>query len=58
MTFELSREDYQTLLLALGMAAGTASREGDDRLFRAFTRLANTVNKDNPDWTPYEVPTS
>jgi hypothetical protein len=23
----------------------------------SFLRLANEVNKDNPAWTPYEVPT-
>jgi hypothetical protein len=53
--FELSKGDYQLLLLALGMATGLASRE-NRALMNDLFRFANTINKDNPDWTPYEVP--
>ena len=42
--------------LMLGYATGYASKEGDPMLFRMFLRLTNAVNRDNPDFTPYEVP--
>jgi hypothetical protein len=55
MKIELSQEEHQLLILALGMASGVALRDGDAPLFRALQRLANTVNKDNPNWKPYAV---
>lgn len=50
---ELSRTEFDLLLLALGLAAGTVK---DHKLFNNLLRLANAVNKNNPAWTPYEVP--
>jgi hypothetical protein len=58
MKFELTHEEHQMLLLALGMAAGVASRDGNTLLFNRLIALANTVNKGNTEWTPYEVPRS
>jgi hypothetical protein len=55
MKFELTHEEHQRLILALGMAAGVASRDGNTALFHRLIALANTINKDNPDWTPYKV---
>jgi hypothetical protein len=55
-TVQLSEDEYEGLLLMMGYAAGAAEREGDKRLSRCFLRLANAVNRDNPSWTPYEVP--
>jgi hypothetical protein len=56
MKFELNKEDFELLLISLGVAAGVATRDGNPVLFLRFLKLANTINKDNPDWTPYEVP--
>lgn len=53
MKFELSREDFELLLLALGIATG-ACRE--PRLANRLIQLADTINKGNPNWTPYGVP--
>ncbi len=55
MTFQLSEDDYLTLLFALGYAAGAASKE-DTKLMWSFIRLTNAINKDRPGWTSYETP--
>ncbi len=52
MTFELGQDDFDTLLLALGVASGSASRQ-NITLARRFLRLANTINKNNPNWISY-----
>jgi hypothetical protein len=51
----LNRADFESLLLALGVAAGASFRDGQKTLAERFIRLANTVNKDNPAWTPYQT---
>lgn len=53
--FQLSEEDYEALLLLLGYACATAHEQNNRLLARRFLRLANTINKDNPQWTPYEI---
>jgi hypothetical protein len=55
MKIELSREDYEVLLLALGIATGVSMRDENRELANRILALTNTVNKDNPDWTPYDV---
>ncbi len=55
MTFELTPEQHELLIFALGIAAG-ASSLGSTPLAEKILRLANAVNKDNPRWHPYEVP--
>ena len=55
-TITLSDDGFDSLLLMLGYAAGSANKDGNTALFCTFVRLANEVNKDNPRWTPYEVP--
>jgi hypothetical protein len=52
---ELNQDDYDLLLIALGMATGVAAREGNAALANRVLRLANTINADNPNWTPYAV---
>jgi len=54
MTLELSAEDHEMLILVLGIALGTT--HGNRSLFLEIIRLANRINKDNPNWRPYEVP--
>jgi hypothetical protein len=55
-TFTLTRDQYETLLLALGLAAGAAHGQGNEKLFIGLLRLANEINKNNPNWQPYELP--
>lgn len=55
-TFTLSRDDYDVLLIMLGYATGAASGRADKTLFRNFLRLTNEINKNNPDFRPYELP--
>lgn len=52
---ELNGDDHDLLLIALGMATGTAMRDGNSALANHLLRLANTINADNPHWTPYAV---
>ena len=56
MTIELTYDEMQLLTLALGIAAGVAAKDRDERLGHAVLKLANTVHKDDPHWTPYDVP--
>ena len=53
MTFELDDADFDLLLLALGIATGH-SWDHNKKLAIRLIQLANTINKDNPNWTPYE----
>lgn len=55
-TFELTDQEFETLLLALGTATGAALRHSDNGMAYSFLRLANAINKDNPKWTPYVIP--
>jgi hypothetical protein len=55
-TFTLTRHDYETLLIALGYAAGAAHGRKEEKLFIAFLRLTNEINKNNPNYQPYELP--
>jgi hypothetical protein len=52
-TIELSESDFTTLLLCLGYATGSAIWRHEEGLARSFMELANTINRDNPNWTPY-----
>jgi len=55
MNFTLTIEEYQMLLMALGTATGAVSKT-NPQLARAFLRLANRVNENNPAWRPYGIP--
>ncbi len=53
----MSREDYETLLLQLGIAAGwVASKDGasGESMLRNLAFL-NRLNEGNPNYTPYQV---
>jgi hypothetical protein len=52
---DLSVQEYEDLVLMLGLAAGVANR-GCKEFFYRCLRIANKVNEHNPNWTPYEVP--
>jgi hypothetical protein len=52
---ELTEDERSLLTLALGTAMGVACRDGNGKLGRALLRLANSVHKNNPAWTPYAV---
>ena len=58
MTIELSADDFQLLLLALGIATGDCVRQGRSEMAHSLVRLANKVNQNNPNWTPYVIPSS
>lgn len=56
ITLQVSREDYDRLLLALGMAAACARRDLDESAFWSLIDLANRLNTGNPRFTEYEIP--
>lgn len=56
VVLEMSREDFQRLVLLTGFAAGVASREGDKKTFWGWIDFANRLNATNPRYTPYEIP--
>jgi hypothetical protein len=56
MKIELTDDEFSTLLLMCGYAAGAASSHDNKRLAYGFLRVANAINRNNPSWTPYEIP--
>jgi hypothetical protein len=56
VTLDLTRDEFDTLLLCMGYAAGAARQQEDTTLAASFLRLANAVNRGNPQWTPYAIP--
>ena len=53
ITLEMSRADYNQLLIAMGMAAGLASER---KFFWHWIDFANRMNTGNPHFIPYEIP--
>jgi hypothetical protein len=49
---DLTRDEFDKLLVALGIATGALSRIGDTIW---LVKLINAVNDGNPDFVPYEV---
>ncbi len=56
VTLEMTPDEFSRLLLALGYAAGAASKSEDKRMFWDWIELANEVNSGNPNFIPYEIP--
>lgn len=54
MKIELSRDDFALLLLALGCATGVKAAQGDLEMAQRLIQLTNEVNKNNPNWSPYQ----
>jgi hypothetical protein len=52
VVIDMTREEYNLLLIALGYATGAAKNLD---LQQAFLRLVNMINEGNPNYTPYEV---
>ena len=55
MTIELSKAEYQALIICIGYAAGAAQLNGDSVLRDDFLRVANSVGRNYPNYKPYEV---
>jgi hypothetical protein len=56
MKFTLTREQYEGLIMLLGMAVATTIREGWTELTNTALRIANKINSGNPNWSPYWTP--
>ena len=44
----MSKDDYQWLFLALGIATGAASKEENDKMVHSLCSLMERLNKGNP----------
>lgn len=51
----VSREDYERLLMALGIAAGVAIQGKGVLGTKVMFELVNRLNEGNPHYTPYQV---
>ena len=49
----MSREDYDSLMIALGTVTGMALRDGIDT--ENCMAFLNRINQGNPNYTPYQV---
>jgi hypothetical protein len=56
VVIRLTRDEFDVLLIMMGYAAAAAYQQKNTSMAYAFIRIANAVNKDNLNWTPYEVP--
>jgi len=56
VTITLTRDEFQSLLIMAGVAMGASIKLGDARLMVSFLKLANAINRDNPNWVHYEIP--
>jgi hypothetical protein len=52
----MTRDDYDSLLLALGRATGCCSRDGDRAGAYRLVALINRLNAGNPHYRPYNLP--
>jgi len=56
VTLEMTRGDYENLLVAVGIAAGVAHQDANKQHFWNWIDFANRLNAGNPRFTLYEVP--
>jgi len=52
----MSREDYERVLMALGMATGASMQGRGPLAMRVIVPLLNRLNEGNPNYTPYAEP--
>jgi len=55
VTLTMSRDDYDELLMCLGIAI-RAANEPRPALFLSRLALTNRLNIGNPGYTPYQIP--
>jgi hypothetical protein len=55
VTVELTEDQYELLVQALGYAAGAAAAANNGSMFRQYLRLANVVNDGNRAWVAYAI---
>jgi hypothetical protein len=53
VVLRMTAEDYYMLLMALGMATGSAAKNGQDT--KPWIELVNKLNEGNPDFVPYTM---
>jgi hypothetical protein len=58
VTLELSRDDYDYLLVLLGMALPAIKTSLGREAFIAAIALLNRLNEGNPGFDPYQIPES
>jgi hypothetical protein len=56
IVIELTQDEFENLLVALGVATHSFMRQHDEQGTCRVMRLANAVNRNNPNWTPLQVP--
>lgn len=56
VTLTMTYDDYLSLILNLGIAAGAMSESEISTHLYGSLALANRLNAGNPTWTPYEIP--
>jgi len=53
---ELTDDEHNLLLMALGYAIGLAMKENNRGLAYSIVRLTNKLNENNPSYVPYQIP--
>jgi hypothetical protein len=53
---QLSRDEYDAMLLMCGFACGAASQLQERGMLKSFVHLTNRLNEWNPNFKAYEIP--
>lgn len=56
VTLEMTRDDYERLLIIIGFACGAAMRDRDDVPLYSWLQFTNELNAGNPKFRQYEIP--
>jgi len=56
VTLTMSVDDWEGVLLMMGIAIGAALRQRDKGIAHSLCRITNRVSDGNPDFTPYNTP--
>jgi hypothetical protein len=56
VTLTMSREDWDRLLMVLGVATAAARKGLSPLTYGSTLALVNRLNDENPEFRPYEVP--
>jgi len=56
ITLEMTKAQYDQLLMMLGFAAGAAHKDVNETLFYHFIAFTNKLNATNPHFNQYALP--
>lgn len=56
LTLTCTRDEWNSMMMMLGLVMGTITRQGMNDLGWNFLAFVNKLNADNPEFHPYQIP--